>query len=196
VKFARRDAVRGDHENGIVAGNGAHHFRPFGAIEGYRDRTGVTRRGLQYDEVLRAPHVLQELAGEQLELRSGLTAHFAIALRCLDQPKIPNVSRQRHLRGVDTDRSQECGKVLLSVDRMSADQFENLSLPITLGHWRMVSKSATRAFNMAFTCAGPVPPGISRDFMPSRGSRSVASTCAMAGVNSGANACKLSAFHS
>ena len=55
-------------------------------------------------------------------------------------------------------------------DGFRADQLENLSLAKALAHTRICARRARASASACATASGPVPPGISRDFMPSAGS--------------------------
>ena len=57
-------------------------------------------------------------------------------------------------------------QLFLGADALAADQLQNLALPVGLGHM-VISFSRWRGFGQRRGHRfGPVPPGISRDFMP------------------------------
>src|SRR5665213_1034871 len=155
----------------------------------------MPRGGLQDHLILCLPDVLQKFVRKRGKLQAGrVFARFtqlAVAVGGFDQTEFADIAGQSHLRGVNVHFLQRSGEFLLSGDASAADQFENLSVPEAFRHERFASRTRT-AINAAATVSGPVPPSISRVFMPSRGS----SRLATSGVNSGANCASVSAFQS
>src|SRR5205823_2267517 len=108
------------------------------------------------------------------------------------QPQVAYVARERHLRGCDSHLAELVRQLLLRRNLDAADQFQDLPLPIRLGHTVISFKRSRAAANADATACGPVPPATSRDSIPRRGSSSAAKSA----VNSGANRCISSADQS
>src|ERR1035438_4837141 len=97
--------------------------------------------GFQYDLVLRQPDILQEFTGQGGKLRTGrLAAEFAVSLRGLDQPELTHVAGESDLCRVDARFFQRTRKFVLRKDSPAPDQFEDLPVPIALGHIRYVMR--------------------------------------------------------
>src|SRR5579862_4458359 len=129
-------------------------------------------RRTQYDLVLGCTHILQKLLRQRGKRRPRfLRQNFAIAFARLHQAQLPNVARQGYLGGGEARLLQLARQFVLGVQAFCADQFQNLSLPVRLAHtiWASLIRACRRA---SATARGPVPPGISRDRKPSRGSSS------------------------
>src|SRR6185437_579799 len=96
----------------------------------------------------------------------------------------------------DAEALQRARQLFLRADASVPDQLHDLSVAEALRHPACLVKSlASRArasSSAAATAFGPVPPVISRVFMPSRASR----YRAISGVNSGAKAARVSPFQS
>ena len=105
-----------------------------------------------------------------------------VAVGSLDDAEFADIAGQSYLRRVNVHFPQRSREFFLRGDASAADQFKNLSVPEAFRHEKLARRMRA-AINAAATVSGPVPPSISRVFMPSRGS----SRRAMSGVNSGAN---------
>src|ERR1019366_3152802 len=184
--------VLANDEDGVVSCEGADHFGPFFIVQSNGDGTGVAWRGLEHYLVLGQPDVLQEFSGESRELEvGGIAVKVPVTFTGLDETEFPHVAGKGHLRGVEAHFFQGTGEFFLGKDAAAADEFENLTVAETLGHAKFARRTCA-VMSAAWTVSGPVPPGISRVFMPSRGS----SRRAISGVNSGAKAARDWAFQS
>src|ERR1035438_3215431 len=185
--------VRCDHKDGVVPGDGAHHFWPLLVIQRDGDGVGVAGRGFENHLVLCAQHVAQEFRGQQRECRSGvLLRHLLVAFPRLDEAQVADVARQRHLRGGNALTLQLPREFFLGGNVLAADQLQDLALTIAFGHTiNFPSVSLARASAWA-TAVYPVPPGTSRDFIPLAG----LSSATKSAVNSGAKRCISSAVQS
>src|SRR6187402_3011977 len=92
-----------------------------------------------------------------------------VAGSCFCQAEFANVPGKRHLRGLQARLSELASQLVLGVDRLPADHFQNLPLPIRLVHSINAAKRSAAAASAACTCSGAVPPGTWRLFMPSLG---------------------------
>src|ERR1017187_1561220 len=185
--------VLGDDQDRVVPGDGADHLRPLLVIQRDGHGIGVPGRGLEDHLVLRAQHVAQEFGGQQGERRTGvLRRHLFVAFPRLDEAQVADVARQRHLRGGNALALQLPREFFLGGDVLAADQLQNLALTIAFSHtinFPSVSSARASAWD---TAVCPVPPGISRDFIPSAG----LSSATKSAVNSGAKRCISSAVQS
>ena len=92
------------------------------------------------EQLLDAFDPAQELGGRALERgerrlrirRVGARTLVGAVPRAFDQPEIRDVARDRRLRGVETALAQTAAQLLLAVERVAVDQFENQRLAACL----------------------------------------------------------------
>ena len=127
--------VLADDEDGVVAGNGANHFGPLFIVQRDGDGTGVARRGLEDNLILREAYILQEFAGESCEQEVGsIAAEVPVTFAGLDKAKLPHIAREGDLLGVNADFFQRARQLFLSENALAANYFEDLTVAKALGH--------------------------------------------------------------
>ena len=129
----RAAIVARDDENRVVAGDRADRLRQLRAVDGERQRLRLPGSGANDDELLHAIDAPQEARRRALErvereLRTGhvdaLPLIGAVA-GALDEPELLDVARDRRLRGFAAALQQPSPHLLLAVERLAIDQFQD-----------------------------------------------------------------------
>ena len=130
---AARAGVARDHENRVVAGDRADRFRQLRAIERVGQRLRLAAARADDDELLDALDAAQELGGRALERgerrlrvrRLGAGPLVGAVAGALDEAELLDVARNRRLRRVEAALAQAAAQLLLAVERLAVDQFED-----------------------------------------------------------------------
>ncbi len=101
------------------------------------ERLRLPDAGAEDDELLDALDAAQELGRRALERRErrlgvrrvGAGPLVGAVARALDQPELLDVARDRRLRRVEAALAQAAAQLLLAVERLAVDEFEDDGLP-------------------------------------------------------------------
>ena len=140
VRAAARARAARDHENRVVAGNRADHFRQAGAVERLGERLGLAPAGPDDDELLDAIDAAQEFVGGALERgerrlgvrRLGARPLVGAVAGALDQAELRDVARDGRLRRLEAALMQPAAQQLLAVQRLAVDELEDDGLAARL----------------------------------------------------------------
>src|SRR4029453_17399749 len=122
-----------DDENRIVALNRTNRLRQLRAINRLGKSRGLPSSGAKNDELLHAIRAAEELSCSALERRkSRFRVPFVFpgpsvraVARALDQPQLFDVARDRCLRRVEAALTQTAAQLLLTVERIAIDEFQD-----------------------------------------------------------------------
>jgi hypothetical protein len=123
----------GDHENRVVAGDGANglgHARP---IERFGQHLRLAAPGPDDDELLHAFDAVEEFGGRALERREralgvervGAGALIGAVAGALDEPEFLDVARNRRLGRFEAALVQAAAQPFLAVKRFAVDELED-----------------------------------------------------------------------
>jgi hypothetical protein len=129
-----------DDENRVIARDRASGLWQMRPVDRQGQRLRLTDTGPQDNELLDALYPLQVLTRGALERRPrggrrggvGRGPSIRTISRLLDQAQLRDVPRDRRLRGAEAAPAQSTPELLLVVERLAVDQFENDSLSARL----------------------------------------------------------------
>jgi hypothetical protein len=133
---ARAAIVARDDKNRVVAGDRPYRFGQTRAIDGERQRLRLAGAGAEDDQLPDAFDLLQEFSGGVLErgvrgrrIRAvGAGALIGAVAGALDETEHLDVAGDRGLCRVDAALAQTPPQLLLTVERLAIDEFENETL--------------------------------------------------------------------
>ena len=137
----RAARVARDDENRVVAGDRADGLGQLRAVDRDRPAAAPGRAPVRTTtSCCDAVDAAQELGGRALERgerrlrvrRVGARALVGAVAGALDQAEIRDVARNRRLRGVEAALAQTAAQLLLAVERLAVDEFENQRLAACL----------------------------------------------------------------
>src|SRR5215469_11240250 len=131
--------VRGNYENGVIAGQGPHHLRPVFRIHRRRHRLRAAHAGFQHQQVLRQPHIHHKLPHQprhrgQHRLGREVHARQLVPLRRLHYPQLPDVPRKGGLSCFMSLAGQYPLQFLLAFHRAGLEKLENRLLSCGFAH--------------------------------------------------------------
>ena len=89
-------SIRRDHQDRVVAGNGASDFRPIGLVERDRDGVCIPWTRAQHQQILRQANIFDEFGHQCRDFRPARRCFpnaLGVAVACLDQAKLANITR-------------------------------------------------------------------------------------------------------
>src|SRR5438105_473987 len=133
-----------DHDDGVVARQGAHHAGQLAFVDGARNEVGAARVGVDHGQELDGldpSHVLSE-------------DHRAVAALGADQTQLLDVTRHRRLGGLQALARERVSQLLLGVDRPRPDQVQDRDLPLLLQGSAFFNSSAAWSTSFAERMSG------------------------------------------
>ncbi len=162
-----------DHQDGVVARDGADRLGEPGAVERLGQRLRLAASGPNHHQLLDALDVAHEFRGGALEGaerglgvgRVGAGALIGAVPGALDQAEIGDVARNRRLRGFEAALTEAAAQQLLAVEPFAIDQLEDDGLAARFHGGRSMSihrflliQTAAMCITIlsdAYSCAAP-----------------------------------------
>src|SRR5262245_20268596 len=165
--------VARNHENRVVAADGAHRLRQLRAIDGDCERLRLADAGPDDDELLHAVDALQIFLRRALErgergfrvggVRAGALVRAVAG--ALHEAELLDVARDRRLRRVEPALTEPPAHFLLAVQRLAVDELDDGGLAARFHgsknqHYTSIFVESMRVvmYNYAFRCIGMVMP--------------------------------------
>jgi hypothetical protein len=135
-------AVTGDDQDGVVPGNGPDGFGELSPVERFGQRLSLPAPRPEDDELLDALDTVEKLGSGALEHRAGQLGAGRLEARplvrtvtgALDEAEVSDVARDGGLRGVEALLMEAAPDLLLAVERLEVDKFEDDGLASCFHH--------------------------------------------------------------